>query len=319
MVRFVIFLIIHTLYKIKIIGKENIPAAGGALLVCNHVSFADRCLILACTRRVIRFMSLRSLFENKFLGLLFSIMKFIPIADTDSPKKLLESFTEAGDHINDGEIVCIFAEGAITRTGNLLRFEKGMERIMKKVNAPIIPVHLDRVRGSIFSFEGKTFFNKIPSRIPYPVTISFGKPMSPESSVSEVRAVVSEMGADAYQFRPGKDIHLPLRFYSQAKKHPNRFCMVDSRGSELSYAKTFIASMAFSRAIKRHCPEDDMIGVMLPNSVGAGLVNIGISLLGKCPVNLNFTASEESVDNVNLKVWDSTYFFIQRICRKGEN
>ncbi len=295
LIRFVIFLMTHTLYKIRIIGKENIPKTGGALLVCNHVSFADGCLVVACTQRMIRFMSLRSLFKNKFLRPLFFIMKSIPIADTDGPKKLLESFAKVGEHITNGEMVCIFAEGAITRTGNMQRFEKGMERIMKKVDSPIIPVHLDRVWGSIFSFEGNDFFNKVPSQIPYPVTISFGKPMPPKSTSSDVRAVVSEMGADAYQHRPQKDRPLPLRFYSQAKKNPARFCMADSSGVELSYAKTFIGSMAFARAIRRRCPDDKMIGLMLPNNVGAALVNIGISLLGKCPVNLNFTASEESV------------------------
>ncbi len=88
--------------------------------------------------------------------------------------------------------MCIFAEGQITRTGQLLPFRHGLERIMKGVEVPIIPVNLDGVWGSIFSFERGRFLWKLPRRIPYRVTVSFGKPMPPTSTAVEVRAEVQE-------------------------------------------------------------------------------------------------------------------------------
>ncbi len=295
LLRFIAYLITHTFYKIKVIGKENIPKEGGALLVCNHVSYNDGNLVLACTQRFIRFMMLREIFRNKFLKPFLNIMRIIPVSATDSPKKIVESFSRVRDALMDGELVCIFAEGGISRTGNIMEFKRGFERIMKKVAVPIIPVNLDRVWGSIFSFEGGKFFRKVPSKLPYPVTVSFGKPMPSGSTAFQVREAVSELGSEAFKYRLNKKESLPYRFYCQAVKRPFKKCMADSSGRALSYAKTFIGALALSRVINRKCRDDRMIGILLPNSVGTSLINVAISILGKCPVNLNFTASAESV------------------------
>ncbi len=295
LLRFIAYLITHTLYKIKIIGKENIPKEGGALLICNHMSYNDGNLVLACTQRFIRFMMLREIFRNKFLKPFLNIMKVIPVSATDSPKKIIESFSRVRTALMDGELVCIFAEGGISRTGNIMEFKRGFERIMKKVDVPIIPVNLDRVWGSIFSFEGGKFFRKVPSKLPYPVTVSFGKPMPAGSTAFQVREAVSELGSEAFKYRLNKNGTLPYRFYCQAVKSPFKKCMADSSGRVLSYSKAFIGALALARTINRKCRKDEMIGVLLPNSVGASLINVAISILGKCPVNLNFTASEESV------------------------
>ena len=84
----------------------------------------------------------------------------------------------AAERIREGEVVCIFAEGQITRIGQLLPFRRGLELIMKDVEAPVVPVCLDGVWGSIFSFERGRFFGKLPRSIPYPVTVSYGEPIS---------------------------------------------------------------------------------------------------------------------------------------------
>ena len=101
---------------------------------------------------------------------------------------MLKSLRDASEAIQAGEVVCIFAEGQITRIGQLLPFRRGFERIMRGVDAPIVPVNLDGVWGSIFSYEKGRFLWKLPRRIPYPVTVSFGKPMPPTSTPFEVRA-----------------------------------------------------------------------------------------------------------------------------------
>ncbi|MCP4252325.1 MAG: MFS transporter, partial [Candidatus Scalindua sp.] len=295
LLRFALYIITHTLYKVRIIGKENIPKEGGALLVCNHVSYNDGSLVLACTQRFIRFMLLREIANNKLLKPFVRIMKVIPVSTTDSPKKIIESFARVREVLLAGELVCIFAEGGISRTGNTMEFKRGFERIMKKVDVPIIPVNLDRVWGSIFSFEGGKFFRKVPSRLPYPVTVSFGKPMPSGSTAYQVRMAVSELGSEAFKYRLKKIESLPYRFYCQAIKRPFKKCVTDSSGKTLNYAKAFIGALTLSRVINRKCKDDTMVGILLPNSVAASLVNVAISILGKCPVNLNFTSSEESV------------------------
>ena len=112
----------------------------------------------------------------------------IPISSEQHPREMIRSLQTASDALRNDEIVCIFAEGQITRTGQLLPFRRGLERIMKNVDEPIIPVNLDGVWGSIFSFERGRFLWKMPRRIPYRVTVSFGKPMAPTSTAIQVRA-----------------------------------------------------------------------------------------------------------------------------------
>ena len=128
-------------------------------------------------------------------------MGAIPISEADKPREMVESLHAAQDRLREGDLVCIFAEGAITRTGNLLRFRRGFERITRGLTVPIIPVHLDRVWGSIFSFERGRFFFKWPRRIPYRVTVSFGAPLPGDADAFQVRQAVMALSADAFARR----------------------------------------------------------------------------------------------------------------------
>src|SRR5271156_520551 len=127
------------------------------------------------------------------------MIRAIPISSELRPREMLHSLREATHAIKAGEVVCIFAEGQITRIGSLLPFRRGMERIMKGVDAPIVPVNLDGVWGSIFSFERGRFLWKMPRSIPYPVTVSFGKPMPPATTPFEVRRAVQNLQTEAYR------------------------------------------------------------------------------------------------------------------------
>ena len=137
-------------------------------------------------------------------------MYAIPVG-TSGPRDAVESIRAARREIAAGHIVCIFAEGAITRTGNMLPFKRGMEKIVAGTDVPIVPVHLDRLWGSIFSFAGGKFFWKWPQRIPYPVTVSFGAPLPSDSSAQTVRQAIQELAADAtaHRVRPGRPAGSP--------------------------------------------------------------------------------------------------------------
>ena len=176
LVRFCLWLLTHTLYRIRVVGQTHFLQRGPALLICNHVSFVDGFLVGASTDRFVRFMVYRGFYEHPALNWLFRAMYAIPIAGGD-PERVAASIESARQALLDGHVVCIFAEGAISRTGNLLPFKRGFERIVDKLDVPIIPVHLDRVWGSIFSFKDGRFLWKWPRQLPYPVTVSFGAPM----------------------------------------------------------------------------------------------------------------------------------------------
>jgi acyl-[acyl-carrier-protein]-phospholipid O-acyltransferase/long-chain-fatty-acid--[acyl-carrier-protein] ligase len=199
--RLVLFLVTHSIYRVKVLGRDNFPEKTGALLVCNHMSFVDVALLIASTDRPIRFLMYKGIYEHRIIKPFASMMKAIPISSEQRPREMIRSLRTASEALRQDEIVCIFAEGQITRTGQMLPFRRGLERIMKGVEAPIIPVNLDGVWGSIFSFERGRFLWKMPRRIPYPVTVSFGTPMPPASSAIAVRAAVQELQAEAFRER----------------------------------------------------------------------------------------------------------------------
>src|SRR5215470_5841135 len=176
LIRFSLWLLTHTLYRIRIVGPEHVPVRGPALLVCNHVSFVDGPLVGGCVQRFIRFLVYRPIYEHKALHRLLRHMQAIPV-QAGNAKNVVTSLARAREELRQGHVVCIFAEGTISRTGNLLPFKRGFERIIKGLEVPVIPVHLDRVWGSIFSFKDGRFFWKWPQRLPYPVTVSFGAPL----------------------------------------------------------------------------------------------------------------------------------------------
>ena len=299
LVRLFVWFLTHSIYRIKIIHSENIPDEGGALLVSNHVSMVDALLILVSTHRSIRFMVNRQIYCSKFWHPLLKLAKSIPVSGKDKPKEIIESMRKAQGLIKKGELVCIFAEGQLTRTGNLLQFRKGMERIMKEVNCPIIPIHIDRIWGSIFSFEGGKYYHKIPKIFPYPVTVSFGKALPSHTTSFEVRKQVMELSSAAFEYRLADKMTLSEAFYKEARKHPFKFCIADSSGQRLTYGKTLISAVALANQLKDPLEKEKNVGILLPPSVAGVLANISVSFLNKVPVNLNYTTSSASLMSIS--------------------
>jgi acyl-[acyl-carrier-protein]-phospholipid O-acyltransferase/long-chain-fatty-acid--[acyl-carrier-protein] ligase len=229
----------------------------------------------------------------KSLKWLFRLGKAIPVGTRG--RDIIESIRIARSELAAGHVVCIFAEGAISRTGNLLPFKRGLEKILEGLEVPVIPVHIDRLWGSVFSFQGGRFFWKWPQRIPYPVTVSFGDPMPPSSTAHDVRQAILELGSEAATHAIGPKDRLDLRFIRSARKNWRRFAMADSTGRELTYGRALLGSLVVSNWVRAQRPDQKMIGVLLPPSVGGALANIGVVLSGRAPVNLNFTAGHESM------------------------
>lgn len=293
-IRFSLWLLTHTVYRIRIVGQEHVPTRGPALLVCNHLSHVDGFLVGACVQRFIRFMVYKPYYELKPVSWLLRLMKAIPVG-VGGRKEMVASLERAREELRQGHVVCIFAEGAISRTGNLLPFKRGFERIVDGLDVPVIPVYLDQVWGSIFSFKSGRFFWKRPTRIPYPVTVTFGAPLPSTAKAEQVRQAMLELGADAVGHRIGHGGLLHLRFLKTARRRFFSFAMADSSGRELTYGKTLAASLALARSIRCRCREERMVGIVLPASVGGALANIAVAFAGKVPVNLNFTAGREAI------------------------
>ena len=292
-IRFCLWLLTHTVYRITIIGQEHVPFRGPALLVCNHVSHVDGPLVGACVQRFIRFLVYKPIYDLPLLHPLMRMMKAIPIG---SGRNAVGAVEQARRELQDGHVVCIFAEGAISRTGNMLPFKRGFERIVEGLDVPIVPVYLDRVWGSIFSFKGGRFFWKRPMRVPYPVTVAFGAPMPSTTTASEARLALQTLACEvAIERRPANE-SLARQFVRTAKHRWPAFAMTDATTAKpLTLGRALVAGLLLSRWARRRLRAERSIGLLLPASVGGALANIGLSMAGKVPVNLNFTAGREAM------------------------
>lgn len=192
-IRFLGWLLIHTIYHIEIIGAENVPERGPALLTPNHVSFVDALLISSTVQRFIRFVMIKSIYKSPLLRPILSLMDVIPIAPYEGRESVSWSLNQARERLQQGRVVCIFPEGRLTEDGRMQEFRPGFESIMAGLDYPIIPVYMHNVWGSIFSFEGGKYFWKLPKQLPYPITISYGQPLPPTAKASEVAAAVQAL------------------------------------------------------------------------------------------------------------------------------
>jgi acyl-[acyl-carrier-protein]-phospholipid O-acyltransferase/long-chain-fatty-acid--[acyl-carrier-protein] ligase len=312
LVRFVLWLLTHTVFRIRINGAENVPFRGPALLVANHISHVDGFLIGACVQRFIRFMVWKPYYELRVFHWFFKLSKAIPVG-TGGPRDMVESIRAARKEIAGGHVVCIFAEGAISRTGNMLPFKRGLEKIVDGTEVPIIPVHLDRLWGSIFSFKGGKFFWKWPSQIPYRVTVSFGAALPANTSAQAVRQAIQELSADATAHRKQPGDLLDRRMIHVARSNWKQFAMADSTGRTLTYGEMLTGVVLMSRAV----PNDEMVGVLLPSTVAGALVNLGLTMRGVVPVNLNFTAGREAmkaaVDQCGIRTVITSRMFLAKL------
>jgi acyl-[acyl-carrier-protein]-phospholipid O-acyltransferase/long-chain-fatty-acid--[acyl-carrier-protein] ligase len=291
-VRFTLWLLTHTIYRIRIVGQQHVPSRGPALLVCNHLSHVDGFLVGACVQRFVRFMVYRPYYEHPMLRWFLSRIHAIPVAaGRDAPASL----ERARQELEAGHVVCIFAEGQISRTANLLPFRRGLERIAGGLDVPIIPVYIDRIWGSIFSFERGRFFWKWPRRIPYRVTVAFGAALPSTASAPEVRLAVMELGCDSSGDRHGERHTLAGAFIRTAKRRWRSFCMADSTGRSLTFGQTLVSALLLDGWLRRHAADQENIGLLLPGSIGGALANLGTAIAGKTAVNLNFTAGPQNM------------------------
>ncbi|OLD60952.1 MAG: hypothetical protein AUI53_07815, partial [Acidobacteria bacterium 13_1_40CM_2_60_7] len=317
LLRLLLWFATHTLYRIDVQGREYVPVRGGALLVPNHASMVDACLMIASTDRPIRFLMFKDSYEHPVIKPFAKILRVIPISSQQRPREMIHSLREAAQVLRDGELVCIFPEGQMTRIGQMLPFRRGMERILKGVDAPIIPVHIDGVWGSIFSFFGGRFLWKLPRKIPYPVRVTFGKPLSPTATSQEARQAVQELGVEAFAHRKRHMKTLPRSFLQTVRRHPFRFAMADGRMPQVRYFDALVKTIFLARRLRSRWRGQEMVGILLPPSIPGALVNLAALLMGKVPVNLNYTSSNESLtacaQQCNLQTVVTSRQFLERV------
>ncbi len=306
-------LLVRCFYRVNAIGLENLPS-GGFLLVPNHISWVDALVLQLACPRPIRYVIDQEYYHKPILHPILRAIGCIPISTRHSHAAV----RAAAEKIADGEIVCVFPEGQLERRGVLLRLHRGYELIARHSNAQVVPVWLDELWGSIFSFQGGRFFTKFPKRIPYPVRIAFGKPLKAEAAdVATMREELLKLGEFCFSRRPSLDRHLAEECVRGLKRR--RFATAVIEGTDhtrLSRAKLLGAAAALSRYLRKEF-SDERIAIVLPASKGSMLANLAVTLANKVPVDLNFSmgraANESCCRRANLRVAISATPFIERL------
>ena len=196
LLRFVAWMLVHTFYRIRLVHAERIPEQGAAMLVCNHVSYVDAVVIMAESPRPIRFVMDHRIFRTPFAGWLFRHAKAIPIAPAhEDPAMLAKAYDACAAALAEGELVCIFPEGKLTRDGELNTFRHGVTQILQRAPVPVIPMALRGLWGSVFSRHAD-------ARVPRPLnkgvmsrlTLAVAEPLEPNAATPEtLQSIVAEL------------------------------------------------------------------------------------------------------------------------------
>jgi hypothetical protein len=194
LIRFLAFLLGRVMYRVKVSGHENIPQTGGAVLVCNHVAFNDFLIIAGSVRRPVRFVMDHNMFTLPVVSSICRAAKVIPIAPAHEDAALMESaFVQIAEQLRAGELVCIYPEGKITKTGEMNAFKTGIERILRETPVPVVPLALAGLWGSFFSRKGGPAMRKLPRRFRSALSLSIAAPLPATTSARELEDKVRAM------------------------------------------------------------------------------------------------------------------------------
>lgn len=315
-VRFFCWTILHILFDLEVKGGHNIPTKGGGVVVGNHVSYADAFLIGSATPRFVRWILWKTLYDIKFLTPIFELLRTVPI-DLSKPRDAVATLVFCRSEVEAGELAGIFPEGQITRTGHLLPFKRGYERIAESKSGkqyPIIPAWIEGLYGHPLSMKGGKLFGSY-DRWPRPkVKVIVGEPVLGPIPPEALRAKVMELASQAATDKREQHDTIGRRFVLAARKQWSKLAIADSFGKEMTFGKALIGAQLLRRWLDRHAPNQPMIGLLLPNSVGTALANIAVTLSGRTAVNLNFTAGPaamaSAIEQCEIKTVLSSKLFL---------
>ncbi len=297
-------------YSVKVVGAENIPTKGGALMVCNHVSYIDTIILSLASPRPIRFVGYDEFFETPVLGSVLRIFGAIPV----SSKKAKEAIVVAAQHVSEGELVCIFPEGQLTRTGCLMELKSGFELIARRAKAPVIVAHMDGLWGSIFSFEGGRYFTKWPQGLKRKNIVSFAPALTArEATTARVREIILELSEAAFRQRS-----LPSLSHALVGALSNRrVALTDQSTEKKSFRGCELLAVSWELAAqwKRAIPEK-RVGLILPPGFAGTVANLGLILAGKIPVNLNPLLAEAAALSCLDRAGIKTVITAEAVTRK---
>lgn len=284
---------VKVFYHQRVKGLENLPKEGGVLLVSNHVSYLDVVIIGVSLDRPVRFLSWEAFERHWIMRWVTRCMGSIPVAE----EKAKDAIQRAAVALQAGEVVCIFPEGHVTRNGALLPLQRGFELIARRAQAPIVPMAIDGLWGSIFSFSGGKFFWKRPKHFRRPISVVVGAPYA-ASEHATTRSRLLDLAAEAFAMRPSLNGNLAREVVRGLKAKGGKTALVDRTAERRPFSGSVLLALASRLAVQlRQRTQAKRVGIVLPPGVGAAVANLACVMAGKVPVNINFTSGKSQVES----------------------
>lgn len=312
--QFIIASIVSVRFKLKVLDFDHFPQTGGVLMLGNHISWVDWALVQMAVPRRVRFVMDRSIYERWYLKRFLDFFAVIPI----SPRAMKQAILDVETLLKEGEVVCIFPEGTISRNGQLGSFKRGFEKMVGKADAVIMPFYLRGLWGDPLSRSSERL-KELRRKRHNDVVIAFGKPIDIHSRAREVKQKVFELSYTSWEQYTASLPTLPEAWIDTAKSAPvkrgaNGYCSVDWGGEKLSYLKMLTGTMLFARRVRKTYGE--RVGILMPASTAGGMINMAALMAGKEVVNLNYTGSEKSLRSALQKSDIRTVYTASRFLKK---
>lgn len=294
---------VRLLYRVRVLGAERVPESGGVLLLSNHVSYIDSFIMYFASPRPVRFVVLDHYVKIPAIGWFLKLFGAIPIRQ-GSAKDAIQKSVEA---LRQGDVVCLFPEGELTRTGVLGNLRKGFELIARKADCPVVPVCMDGLWRSIFSYERERYMKKWPRGLTCPLQVAFGEAIpAREAGRDLVRDRILELSATAFAVRRDFDRTLESAAVKTLKRSRRKpFTLeIGSRAPKAWRRSEFLGMATATARLWMNQPpgsagDNGRVGLLLPPGPVPAVLNLGLFLAGKVPVNLPFDAVEEAVSEAS--------------------
>lgn len=285
----------NTLFRIRVVGRHQVPDEGPVLLVGTPISFIDCLAFYSSTDRDVHFVMGADVYERPVVGRLARMLHIIPVPIGASEAEQRFVADQIRTLLSDGATVFVNAERQADANGAPFAWADDYWMLVAGTGASIVPFYQSRLWESLYTFRDGKFHWRRPKRLPFPIDVRYGHAFEGVPSAGEVPQVIRQLGREVHTERPLRFALLHHGFIKMARRNFRKMAVADPLSGSLSYFKTLVGSIVFALRLKRVLHDHEMVGVLLPPSVGGVLANVALMLLGRVPINLNYTANNETI------------------------
>lgn len=303
-------------YRLKVLGLKNLQQGQqGILLLGNHISWLDWAMIQMACPRHIHFVMDRSIYQRWYCKWFFDLYRVIPISGSHSR----DAIAQISTLLNNGEVVCLFPEGAISHLGQLGEFKRGYEKACEQASGVIIPFYLRGLWGSAFSRSSEKLTKLRSQGLKRDVVIAFGKPLPMQTKADALKQHVFDLSVSAWNEYADTLEPIAQAWIHTAKSKPTEWALVDSKGTPQSHQRLLTMSALMRKPIKQLPGEN--LALLVPTSVPGLVANMAGLMAGKTIVNINYTAAKsaqmDALEQAQVQSIVTSRQFITKLEKRG--